>query len=63
MKYGKICGFWFGTQRAVLVADFDILQEILNKSETSNRHQQAASGKTKEKELMVMNFESYTATK
>ena len=63
LKYGKICGFWFGPQRAVLVTDFEILQEILNKSEASNRHQQAAAGKTKEKEQMVMIFGYKTTIK
>ena len=37
MKYGKICGFWLGPQRAVVVADFEILQELLNKPVTAGR--------------------------
>ena len=37
MKYGKVCGFWLGPQRAVVVADFEILQELLNKPETAGR--------------------------
>ena len=47
LKYGKICGFWLATQRAVLIADFEILQEILNKTEASDRQKQAADGKTR----------------
>ena len=38
LKYGKITGFWLGPQRAVVIADFDVLQELLNKPETSERH-------------------------
>ena len=45
LKYGKICGFWLGPQRAVVVADFEILQELLNKPETSDRQFWAAGGK------------------
>ena len=37
LKYGKMCGFWLGPQRAVIVADFEILQEMLNRNETSGR--------------------------
>ena len=37
LKYGKVCGFWLGSDRAVVVADFDILQELLNKPETADR--------------------------
>jgi len=36
-KYGKICGFWLGPNKAVLVADFEILQGLLNRPETSDR--------------------------
>ena len=36
-KYGKMFGLWLGKKRCVCVADFDILQELLNKSETANR--------------------------
>ena len=43
-KYGKICGFWLGPQRTVVVADFEILQELLNKPETSNRRNLAVAG-------------------
>jgi len=39
LKYGKICGFWMGAHRAVVVADFEILQELLNKPETVDRQQ------------------------
>ena len=37
MKYGKICGFWLGTQKAVVVADFQILHGLLNRPECSSR--------------------------
>lgn len=37
LKHGKICGLWLGPQRAVVVADFEILQEVLNKAELSDR--------------------------
>ena len=36
-KHGKIVGLWLGSNRTVLISDFDILQEILNLNETSNR--------------------------
>jgi len=36
-KYGRISGMWLGHQRAVLVADFDILQDLMNKNEASSR--------------------------
>ena len=36
-KYGKSVGLWLGSNRTVLVSDFDILQEILNIYETSDR--------------------------
>ena len=37
LKHGKICGLWLGPQRTVVVADFEILQEVLNKIEFSDR--------------------------
>ena len=37
LKYGKICGFWLGPHRAVVVADFGILQQLLNRPETTDR--------------------------
>ena len=36
-KYGKVCGFWLAAKRAVFIADFDLLQDSLNKSELANR--------------------------
>ncbi len=36
-KYGKLVGFWLGPQRAVLVSDFELLQDLLSKSETADR--------------------------
>ena len=44
-KYGKVCGFWLGMERAVYVADFDLLQDILQKSETVDRQTKATSRK------------------
>ena len=44
-KYGKIFGLWLGKMRCVCVADFDVLQEILNKSDTANRQFTPALGK------------------
>lgn len=44
-KYGKVCGFWLGRERAVFVADFDLLQDILQKSETVDRQTFAVSRK------------------
>ena len=44
-KYGKIGGFWLGPKRATFIADFDILQELLNKSETADRETPAAACK------------------
>ena len=49
-KYGKICGFWLGPKRATFIADFDILQEALNKPETSDRETPIAARKFKIKE-------------
>ena len=36
-KYGKIAGMWMGSERAVLISDFEILQDLLNKNESSGR--------------------------
>ena len=36
-KYGKISGMWIGGERAVIVADFEILQDLLSKNETALR--------------------------
>ena len=36
-KYGNIFGFWLGPTRAVVVSDFELLQDILNKPGTANR--------------------------
>ena len=44
LKHGKICGLWLGPQRAVVVSDFEILQEMLNKPETSDRQIWAVAG-------------------
>ncbi len=45
LKYGKICGFWLGPKKAVVVADFEILKELLNKPETTDRQTYAVAGK------------------
>ena len=42
-KYGPTCGFWLGNERCVLLTDFDLIQEAMNKPETSARHQVAAA--------------------
>nr|AKH03520.1 cytochrome P450 3130A1 [Paracyclopina nana] len=35
--YGNVVGFWLGPQRCVAVFDFDTLQDILSKPETTDR--------------------------
>ena len=37
LKHGNISGFWLGPDRTVIVSDFELLQELLNKPETSSR--------------------------
>ena len=37
-KYGKTVGLWLGSNRTVLISDFDTLQDILNLYETSDRN-------------------------
>ena len=44
-KYGKICGFWLGPQKAVVIADFEIIHELLNKPEVSDRQDWAVAGR------------------
>ena len=36
-KYGSFVGMWMGRHRAVLISDFEILHDIMNKSETTLR--------------------------
>lgn len=36
-KYGSIFGLWLGPERAVIISDFDIIQDIFNKYEASDR--------------------------
>ena len=36
-KYGTSVGMWMGRHRAVLISDFEILQDIMNKPETTLR--------------------------
>ena len=36
-RYGDIFGLWLGSQRTVVVSDFDTLQGLLNKPQTANR--------------------------
>ena len=43
--YGNIFGLWLGKQRCVCVADFEVLQELLNRSEASNRQNTDSSCK------------------
>ena len=42
-KYGPTCGFWLGNQRCVLLTDFDLIQDAMNKPETAARQQVAAA--------------------
>ena len=44
-KYGNIVGLWLGTNRAVVISDFDVLQDILNKNETAWRQHIPATRK------------------
>ena len=46
-QYGKVVGLWLGPRRAVLISDFDILQDILNKNATAFRVQTKAGRKIK----------------
>ena len=43
-KYGKISGMWIGNQRAVAIADFEILHDLMNKNETANRQKMNGAG-------------------
>ena len=54
-EYGKIYGFWFGGKRAVIVADFDVLQDILNKKETVDRPPMQGAGKLPVNIVAVLN--------
>ena len=36
-KYGKNVGLWLGSNRTVVISDFDTLKDILNLNETSDR--------------------------
>ena len=44
-QYGKIVGFWLGSDRVVVISDFEILQDILNKYETADRQKFKAACK------------------
>ena len=46
-KYGKISGMWIGGERAVIVADFEILQDLLSKNETALRQKMEGACKYK----------------
>ena len=43
-KFGPTFGFWLGTQRCVVVTDFELLQDVLNRSETSSRQKLPSAG-------------------
>ena len=58
-KYGKICGFWLGPKRATFIADFDILQEALNKPETSDRETPSAACKFKIRKIHTKYGQKY----
>ena len=44
-KYGKIFGLWFGGERCVMVADFDVIQDIMNRKEAVDRPPMQGGGK------------------
>ena len=41
-QYGKMVGLWLGPYRAVVISDFEVLQVILNMSETASRQDMPA---------------------
>ena len=43
-KFGPTFGFWLGTQRCVVVTDFELLQDVMNRSETSSRQKLPSAG-------------------
>ena len=43
-KYGKVFGMWLGQNQTVVVSDFELLQDILNKPEYSFREDPPAMG-------------------
>ena len=44
-RYGQISGFWLGPRRAVVISDFEVLQDILSKPETADRQLRRAMRK------------------
>ena len=58
-KYGKTCGFWLGPNRATFIADFETLQEVLNKSEASDRMKTAVSRKFPNLRYAYCYFENF----
>ena len=44
-KYGKIYGMWLFGKRAIIISDFEVLQNVMNKNETSNREMNSITGK------------------
>ena len=46
LKYGKVYGMWLFGKRAVIISDFEMLQNVLNKNETSNREMNSITGET-----------------
>ena len=50
-KYGKIFGLWFGGERCVMVADFDVIQDIMNRKEAVDRPPMKGGGKFQKKFL------------
>ena len=54
-KYGQISGFWLGPRRAVVISNFEVLQDILNKPETADRQLRSAMRK---KKIYLLTFQS-----
>ena len=47
VEHGQISGFWLGPRRAVVISNFEVLQDILNKPETADRQLRRAMHKQK----------------
>ena len=44
-KYGNIFGMWLFGKRVVIIKDFEVIQTVLNKIETSSRESSEIAGK------------------
>ena len=56
-KYGNIVGLWMGSNRAVVISDFEVLQDILIKNETASRRNGPSGSK------FTFNFKLYFEVK